>query len=90
MNYSLLLTNNNKWMHLKHYLTLFPLYMYKHISQCVATQHIAIRYILENDRIKSEEINIKWISTNEMISDILTKPPKGAEFKELRGLLLNL
>ena len=43
-----------------------------------------------NDRIKSEEINIKWISTNEMISDILTKPPKGAEFKELRGLLLNL
>ena len=43
-----------------------------------------------NDRIKSEEINIKWISTNEMISDILTKPPLEAKFKELRGLLLNL
>ena len=55
-----------------------------------ATRHIAIRFFFVHDRMKSEEISIKWISTNEMIADILTKPLQGAKFKELRGLLLNL
>ena len=55
-----------------------------------ATRHIAIRFFFVHDRIKSEEISIKWISTNEMISDKLTKPLQGAKFKDFRGLLLNL
>ena len=54
-----------------------------------ATRHISIRYFFVHDRIKNNEIKLGWISTNDMISDILTKPIQGKKFKELRSLLLN-
>ena len=54
-----------------------------------ATRHIAIRYFFVNDRIKSNEVELRWIATQDMIADILTKPIQGSKFKELRALLLN-
>ena len=54
-----------------------------------ATRHISIRYFFVHDRMKNNEIKLEWISTDDMISDILTKPIQGKKFKELRSLLLN-
>ena len=54
-----------------------------------ATRHIAVRFFFVTDKVKNGEVYIKWIGTNEMISDVLTKPIQGSKFKELRGLLLN-
>ena len=54
-----------------------------------ATRHIAIRYFFVCDRINNNEIELRWIATQDMIADILTKPIQGSKFKELRALLLN-
>ena len=39
-----------------------------------ATRHLSVRFFFVTDRIKNGEISIKWISTDDMISDVLTKP----------------
>jgi hypothetical protein len=53
------------------------------------TRHIAIRYFFLEDRINSNEVCIQYLSTDEMIADILTKPLPGEQFHRLRNLLLN-
>ena len=40
-------------------------------------------------RIKSNEVELRWIATQDMIADILTKPIQRSKFKELRALLPN-
>jgi hypothetical protein len=58
-------------------------------SNSSRTRHIAIRYFFLSDRVASGEIRVEYLSTSDMIADILTKPLQGALFRRLRGLLLN-
>jgi len=53
------------------------------------TRHINIRYYFATDKIKNKEILIEYLSTNQMIADILTKPLQGKQFTELRKKLMN-
>ena len=54
-----------------------------------AIRYIAIRYFFVFDRINSNEIELRWIATQDMIADILTKPIQGSKFKELSSQKLN-
>lgn len=53
------------------------------------TRHVNIRYFWIKDRIASGEAIIEHLPTNDMVSDILTKPLQGKKFLELREKLLN-
>jgi hypothetical protein len=47
------------------------------------TKHISICYFFVTDRIRAEEISLKWCPTGEMIADFLTKLLQGAMFLEV-------
>jgi hypothetical protein len=53
------------------------------------SRHIAIKYFWLHDRMKGNEIDLKYTVTDDMIADMLTKPLQGERFERLRGLLLN-
>jgi hypothetical protein len=53
------------------------------------TRHINIRYFFIKDRIDSGDIQLKYLETNNMLADILTKPLQGETFKRLRDLITN-
>jgi hypothetical protein len=53
------------------------------------TRHINIRYFFVKDRVDAGELLITYLSTDEMIADVLTKPLQGTLFVKLRNLLLN-
>ena len=52
------------------------------------TRHIAVRFFFVKDRMDKKEIKLDYISTNDMLADILTKPLQGSLFKRLRDQLL--
>lgn len=54
------------------------------------SRHINIRYFWIKDRIDSGDVYTRYVPTEDMTSDILTKPIQGALFYKLRGMLLNL
>ena len=54
------------------------------------SRHINIRYYFLTDRIKNGEINVKYISTENMLADILTKPLQGQLFTKLRNKIHNI
>jgi hypothetical protein len=55
-----------------------------------ATRHIEIRYFWLTDRISTNDLKIDYMSTLNMIADILTKPITDVVlFERLRSLLLN-
>jgi hypothetical protein len=53
------------------------------------TRHINVRYYFVKDRVDNGEIEGKYMPTEQMIADILTKPLQGKKFVELRDKLLN-
>jgi hypothetical protein len=53
------------------------------------TKHINIRYFYIKNMIDDNIIQMIHLPTNDMISDILTKPLTGSKFIYLRNLLLN-
>ena len=53
------------------------------------TRHINIRYFFLKDLIDRGEVLIKYVPTNEMIADLMTKPLQGHQFLVLRRMLLN-
>lgn len=53
------------------------------------SRHINIRYFFIKDRIERGEIKLKYVKTEEMVSDILTKPLQGERFRYLRSKLMN-
>jgi len=59
-------------------------------SSSKRTRHIDIRYYFITDRVKTNEINIEYCPTKEMIGDFFTKPLQGTLFYKLRALVLNL
>lgn len=54
------------------------------------TKHINNRYFLVKERIKNYKIQIKYLETENMIADILTKPLYGNLFNKFRNNLLNI
>ena len=62
----------------------------KGASTSERTRHIGVRYFFIKDRIKSKEIVMEHLGTEDMIADILTKPLQGELFRKLRGQLLNM
>jgi hypothetical protein len=53
------------------------------------TRHINIRYYFVKERVEKGDIEFKYVPTDEMLADILTKPLQGAQFIKLRDKLLN-
>ena len=52
------------------------------------TKHIALRYHYTRDQIKAGEIEIKWLSTYDMLADIFTKPLARPTFERLRDRMM--
>jgi hypothetical protein len=52
------------------------------------SRHIDIRYFFMKDRIKSEQINILYCPTEEMLADFFTKPLQGSLFNKFKQVLL--
>jgi hypothetical protein len=53
-------------------------------------RHINIKFYFVKDRIDNSEIKLEYISTNDMIADIMTKPLQGKLFVDMKNKLLNL
>jgi len=54
-----------------------------------STRHINIRYFWLSDRVKSGELSIRYVPTQDMLADMFTKPLQGELFRKLRRRLLN-
>ena len=54
------------------------------------TRHLNIRYFFVADRVKSRELELKYLPTKEMLADLLTKGLVGALFRALRDSLMGL
>ena len=52
------------------------------------TKHIDIRHHFIRQAVKSNEIELKWISTEKQIADLLTKPLARLEFTNLRNIIV--
>ena len=59
-------------------------------SNSERTKHIAARFYFVKDRVEAGDIQIEYMSTENMIADIMTKPLNGAAFERMRNLLLNI
>ena len=57
-------------------------------SEC--TRHVDIRYFYSHDRIKLGEVKIEYKLTNDMLTDMLTKPLQGEQFRTQRNKVLNI
>jgi hypothetical protein len=53
------------------------------------TRHIPTRYFFVKERIENGEVQVHHCGTNDMVSDLLTKPMCGAKLFKLRAELLN-
>jgi hypothetical protein len=82
------------------YVNIKPLLLYQDNQSTIAmmrrgrstserTRHIDQRYFFIKDRIEAKEVEISYLSTGEMIADILSKPLQGELFRKLRGQLSN-
>jgi hypothetical protein len=52
------------------------------------TKHINIRHFWVADRVRTEEVELRYMPTKDMVADILTKPLQGRDLRKLRGLIL--
>ena len=51
------------------------------------TKHIHIKYNFVKDMVARKEVNVKYITTQEMVADPFTKPiPKEAYFRHVKSL----
>ena len=54
------------------------------------TRHINIRYYFVTDRIKADDISVKYCPTKMMIADFYTKSLQGKLFRIFRNLIMNI
>ena len=59
-------------------------------SSSKSTKHIAIRYYFITDRVKADELNIKYCPTGDMVADYFTKPLQGKKFYQFCKETMNL
>ena len=55
----------------------------------LGTRHISIRYFWIRDRIETGDLIVEHLPTEDMVTDVLTKPITGAPYLRLAALLLN-
>jgi hypothetical protein len=48
------------------------------------SKHIEIRYHYIHDMVQREAINLQYVSTDEQVDDVLTKPPSHVKFEHFR------
>jgi hypothetical protein len=58
-------------------------------SSSKRTKHIKSRYFYVKDKIEHGDLKIKWAPTDQMWSDVLTKPKQGKGFQQDRAMLMN-
>lgn len=46
-----------------------------------STKHIEVKYYFTCEKERNKEINVKYVSTDDQLADILTKPLTGCKFK---------
>ena len=54
------------------------------------SRHINIKFFFVSDRVEKGEIVIKYMPTDDMIADLLTKPLQGEKFRAMRDKILGL
>ena len=59
-------------------------------SNSESTRHIDIRFFFLHDRQRTGDVEIKYLPTERMIADTLTKPLQGELFRQLGKELLNI
>jgi hypothetical protein len=53
-------------------------------------KHIKSRYFFVKDEVENGDLEIQHMPTDEMWSDVLTKPKQGRGFREMRAKLMNV
>ena len=53
------------------------------------TKHIDIKYMFARDHIQKGEVELRYVPTNEMLADMMTKALAGPRFEELRDRVLH-
>jgi hypothetical protein len=59
-------------------------------SSSKRTKHIKVKYFLIKDKVDQEEITIEHCPTEQMWTDINTKPKQGAVFRAFRGHVMGI
>jgi hypothetical protein len=54
-----------------------------------STRHIKMRYFFIKDYMDKKIMNVKYLKTDDMLADILTKPLQGKKFNKFAKMLLN-
>ena len=54
------------------------------------SRHINIKFFFVSDRVEKGEIVVKYMPTDDMIADLLTKPLQGEKFRAMRDKILGL
>ena len=54
-----------------------------------ATRHIDVRYYFIKDKIDQKLMRLEYCPTDLMVTDMLTKPLQGTQFRRLQARLLN-
>ena len=54
------------------------------------SRHINIKFFFASDRVEKGEIVVKYMPTDDMIADLLTKPLQGEKFRAMRDKILGL
>lgn len=55
----------------------------------IKSKHIQNRYFVVKDYLKILKIQLTYLSTDDMVADMHTKPLRGAKFNEFRDKILN-
>ena len=58
-------------------------------SSSKRTKHIKVRYFFIKDMMEQGEMEIKYCPTEQMWSNVLTKPLQGQQFWKIRVMLIN-
>ena len=58
-------------------------------TSSLRTRHIKIRYFFVNDKVLSGEVCVKYLRSEDMVSDGLTKPLQGSDFIIKRDKMMN-
>ena len=52
------------------------------------SRHVNIRYFWVKDRIKSDDLTVRYCETERMLADFLSKPLQGSLFRKFKKVLL--
>jgi len=58
------------------------------INSIKRMKHLNVKYFFIKDYVENGELIIKYVPTNDMVADVMTKPLQGKQFKKLRNMLL--